>query len=114
MKIEVSADSRAGGSSAAIAEVSALVEKGLARFSERLTRVEVHLSDINGARGGIDRRCQLEARAAARNPVSVDHEAGSEVEAVRGAIDKMVRLLTSTFDRLNDHRGGVSASGEPT
>lgn len=114
MKIEVSTDTRIEGTSAAIADVTATVEAGLSRFQERLTRVEVHLSDMNGHRGGVDRRCQLEARPASRPPVSVSHEAGNDADAVRGAVDKMARLLASTFDRIDDPRGGDSASGLPT
>jgi hypothetical protein len=113
MKVNVSTDTRIEGTASAIADVTTAVETGLSRFQDRLTRVEVHLSDTNGPRGGIDRRCLVEARPASRQPVSVDHVAGTEVEAVRGAIDKMVRLLTSTFDKLDDRRGN-SASGQPT
>ncbi len=113
MNVEVSTDTRTEGTAAAIAEVSAAVEAGLKRFRERLTRVEVHLSDVNGHRGGVDRRCVLEARPASHQPVAVTQEAATEAEAVRGALDKMQRLLASTFDKLDDHRG-PSASGLPT
>ena len=114
MKIEVSTDTRTEGKAAVIAEYTAVVEAGLARFKDRLTRVEVHLSDTNGPKGGVDRRCAIEARPASHQPLAVNHEATSDLEALRGAIDKMSRKLTSTFERLDDHRGGVSASGLPT
>jgi hypothetical protein len=113
MQIQVSTDTRAEATTT-IVDVTAIVETGLARFRDRLTRVEVHLSDTNGPRGGIDRRCALEARPTTRQPVAVKNEAATEAEAVRGAVDKMSRLLTSTFDRLDNPRGGSSASGLPT
>ena len=34
----------------------------LAPFGDWLTRIEVHLEDQNGAKGGVDTRCLLEAR----------------------------------------------------
>jgi hypothetical protein len=114
MQIHVSTDTRTEARAPAIADVTAIVEAGLSRFRDRLTRVEVHLSDVNGPRGGVDRRCALEARAASLQPVAVTNEAATEAEAVRGAVNKMSRMLASTFDRLDDPRGGSSASGLPT
>jgi hypothetical protein len=111
MHVEVSTDTR---TTVDIADVTAEVETGLARYQDRLTRVEVHLCDVNGAKGGIDCRCALEARAAGRQPVVVTSEAGSPDEAVSGAVEKMDRLLASTFDRLDDLKGNTSASGLPT
>src|SRR5262245_46760336 len=111
MKIEVSTDARAV---ADIPAVTAAVEAGLAVYRDRLTRVEVHLSDVNGPKGGMDTRCALEARPAGRQPVAVTNEAHNEGDAVKGAIEKMGRLLRSTFDRLGDVKGSPSASGLPT
>ncbi len=114
MKIEVSTDTRVASIPINTDDVIAAVETGLARFRDRLTRVEVHLSDVNGPRGGVDHRCLLEARPEGLQPVAVSHEAGSKPEALRGAVDKMHRMLTSTFDKLHDRKGGTSASGQPT
>lgn len=110
MHIEVRTDSR---TKADIDSVTASVETGLARFRERLTRVEVHFSDVNGPKGGTDTRCVLEARPAGHQPVVVTSEASSSDDAVNDAVEKMSRLLTSTLDRLNETRGD-SASGLPT
>lgn len=111
MHVEVSTDTRTATDTAGVA---ADVEAGLARFRDRLTRVGVHLSDVNGPRGGPDSRCVLEARAAGRQPVAVTNDAASPNEAVSGAIEKMDRLLSATFDRLDDLKGNTSASGLPT
>src|SRR3546814_5583767 len=44
------------------------------RFDARLTRIEVHLSDVNSTRGGVsDKRCVLETRPAGRQPRSEEH-----------------------------------------
>ena len=83
MHVEVSTDTRI---TAYIPATTAAVETGLARFRERLTRVEVHLSDVNGPKGGRDARCALEARAAGRQPVAVTNEAHTPDDAVKGAI----------------------------
>jgi hypothetical protein len=111
MHIEVSTDSR---TAADIPTMTAAVEAGLSRYNERLTRVEVHLSDVNGPKGGVDCRCALEARAAGRQPVAVTNDASATDAAVKGAVEKMGRLLATTFGRETDVKGGPSASGKPT
>lgn len=111
MQVEVRSDRRTHSDTA---DVAAEVEAVLARYQGRITRVEVFLSDVNGPKGGDDHRCVVEARVAHRHPVAVTHEAGSSEDALSGALDKMDRLLDSTFDRLNDVKGNTSASGLPT
>jgi hypothetical protein len=111
MHVEVSTDSRI---TADIPTTTAAVETGLARFRGRLTRVEVHLSDVNGPKGGRDTRCALEARAAGRQPVAVTNEAHTPDEAVKGALEKMKSLLSATFGREDEVKGGPPASGQPT
>lgn len=113
MKVEVSANT--GGSNKAewFASIVGDVENGLERHGNRLTRVEVHLSDENGPKSGVDCRCALEARPVGRPALAVTHQAAGFDEAVRGAIEKMDRLLTSTFGK-HDEKGGTSASGLPT
>ena len=85
--------------------VEANVGSSLGRFGERLTRVEVHLNDLNSVKSGShDKRCQIEARPAGLDPVSASDEAATIEEAVRGATQKLQRLLESTFGRLADQR----------
>ncbi|MBK6410293.1 MAG: hypothetical protein IPF78_11480 [Flavobacteriales bacterium] len=45
------------------------VNKAMAHFDERLTRVEVHLRDVNGDKfGERDHECMMEARLRGLNP----------------------------------------------
>ena len=63
MQIEVSTDSNIEGREKSAAHVKGVVESALNRFSDRITRVEVHLSDVNSYKGGEDGiRCVMEAR----------------------------------------------------
>jgi len=43
----------------------------LARIGHRLRRVDVRLSDLNGPRGGVDKRCLIEVRINRHPPVVV-------------------------------------------
>ena len=85
------------------AELAARIEGDvadqLARF-DRITRVEVHLSDESGGkRFGDDVRCLIEARAAGLRPVAVNHAARTAADAIDGAVEKLVAVLTHTFER---------------
>lgn len=80
----------------------AAVQDGLSRFAERITRVVVYLRDENAAKGGIDKRCVLEARPRGLDPVTAEHVAESVREATAGAIGKLERVLDRRFGRLAD------------
>ncbi|WP_280356132.1 HPF/RaiA family ribosome-associated protein [Nocardia otitidiscaviarum] len=81
----------------------------LGRFGDRITRVEVYLSDENGDKGGEDdKKCTLEARPAGQGPVVVTHKAATIEQAYDGAAREMVSLLSSRFGRQRDVKGGES------
>lgn len=115
MHIQVNTDRNIEGHEKLATWVSGTVEDVLGRFSEHITRVEVHLSDENaGKKGEHDKRCMMEARLKGRQPIAVTHEAASVDQAVNGAVDKLSRSIESTRGRLNDSRGKApSADREP-
>ncbi len=103
MKIQVNTDNTVEGHEELSRETEAIVESGLARFGDQVTRVEVHLSDVNAAKHGVDdKRCLLEARLAGLQPQVVSHQAESLHSATTGATRKLVRALESTMGRLRD------------
>jgi ribosome-associated translation inhibitor RaiA len=105
MKIQINTDDHAHGGEALAASVSAMVEQALGRFAGDITRVEVHMSDENGSKGGEnDKRCMIEVRLEGRKPAAVVEHAATMKQAVHGATSKLVRMLDSTLGRLNDHR----------
>jgi ribosome-associated translation inhibitor RaiA len=104
MDVLVNTDSSIQGTESLASDVEAAVRHALARFSERLTRVEVHLSDENAGKGGDDdTRCLMEARVAGRNPTAVTHHAADVTRAVSGAVDKLKRALDTEFGKLQQH-----------
>ena len=115
MKIQMKTDVHIDGTEALAAQVSATVEQALERFGEQVTRVEVHLSDENGAKSGQqDQRCMLEARLEGRPPLAVTQHAATQEQAVHGAAQKLAHLVDSTLGRLHDHRektSGLPLSG---
>lgn len=104
MQIQINTDSNIDGYDALTADVSEGIESALSRYSDQITRLEVHLSDQNsGKKGGNDdMRCLIEARMKGQNPISVNHQATTIGQAVAGAADKLNRLLENTLGRLRD------------
>lgn len=88
------------------AEISGVVEGALGRFSDHITRVEVHLSDENSdKKGGHDAiRCMMEARLEGRQPVAVTHQAATLDQAVDAAAGKLTRLIEHTLGRLREQQ----------
>jgi ribosome-associated translation inhibitor RaiA len=103
MQIQVNTDSNIEGREKLTAHIRSVVESALNRFSERITRVEVHLSDQNGDKSGQhDKRCTMEARLKGRQPTAVTHDAATLDQAVDGAADRMQRSIESALGRLQD------------
>ncbi|HVT26424.1 MAG TPA: HPF/RaiA family ribosome-associated protein [Lacipirellulaceae bacterium] len=101
MQILVKTDSQIEGSASLTQEVETIVQQALARYGDRITRVEVFLSDENSSRkfGDSDKRCVIEARLGRLRPVTVSHQGASIDQAVGGAADKMEKTLKRTLGR---------------
>lgn len=113
MQIQVNSDNHVENCLELTGQVEGIVTHILGRFSGRITRVEVHLTDENSsAKGGShDKRCALEARLNGMQPVAVTDTGGTVEQAVKGASDKMRTLLDRTLGRLNDPKGRASFAG---
>lgn len=103
MYVDVNTGDNIEGSEQLTLRVKTLIESSLDRFSDEITRIEVHLSDENSHKAGAnDKRCVIEARPAGLQPVAATHNAATLDHAMNGAIEKLERLIESTFDRRND------------
>ncbi|AIR89557.1 HPF/RaiA family ribosome-associated protein [Pseudomonas cremoricolorata] len=106
MQIQVNSSNQIQGNARLNDWVRSTLESGLERFEDDLTRVEVHLSDDNGAKPGPhDKRCQMEARPKGHPPISVSHTAGSLDHAVDGATTKLNHALDHFYGKLRSKRG---------
>jgi len=114
MKIQINTDANIQGHEALAAQVSATVEHVLKRFQDNVTRVEVHLSDQNGDKSGQhDKRCVIEARLEGRAPVAATDDAPTTDQAVRGAVEKLSRLIDTQLGRLaSNQRSAIKPNVE--
>jgi ribosome-associated translation inhibitor RaiA len=104
MQIQFNTDKNVTGSEELIASATSLISEELNRFSQQITRVEVHLSDEDGNKNGVnDKRCILEARLAGMKPIAVTNHANTHEQAIDGAIDKLKISLEKITGRLKDY-----------
>lgn len=104
MKVQINTDKHIEGHARLEAYFSEEIEKALSRFESKITRIEVHLGDMNGDKVGThDKRCLIEARPVNMQPVVVTDYADSIEKAFHGAIDKVKKALTTTFEKQKTH-----------
>lgn len=104
MQVQVNHDNHVRISEDTSARLSLVVEESLARFSDRITRVEMHLGDVNAGKGGdADKRCMLEARLANLEPIAVTHQAESLHLAIDGALEKLEHAMSHTIGKRQTH-----------
>jgi len=106
MTIQLNTDKNLSVHEAFGTKLDDLLSEELSRFSEHITRLEVHLSDENGSKEGLkDKRCLLEARLEGRQPIAVTGLANTYELAVSSAIDKLKASLETILGRIKtNHR----------
>ena len=105
MFVQINTDNQIKSDADANARLEERIRSRLRRFERRLTHVELHVSDINGGKGGNDKRVSLEVRANGHAPLAVHADAPRVDEAVTVAADKAVRALDHALGRLGDSKG---------
>jgi len=104
MQIQFNTDDNVILNEEQIAFFTSLISEELSRFSTQITRLEIHLSDEDGNKDGLnDKRCMIEARLAGMKPIAVIDLANAHEQAISGAIDKLKTSLEKISGRLKDY-----------
>jgi len=112
MQIQVNSDKTVTVDASLTGFVKSETQRILATAAAKITRVEVHLSDVNGRKSGpADKRCVVEARPAGARPLSTSATAKKLDVAIGQALRKMQRALRSFFGR---HEHASTGSAEPS
>lgn len=110
MQIQINSDHQINPSPELASRIQALIRDTLDRYSDRITRVEVHLNDQNSFKGGAnDKRCLMEARVAGLGPIDANHEAESLQLAIDGALEKLERAIEHKLGRIATTASGRRA-----
>lgn len=104
MQIQLNGDNHVKANAELLQLVEAEVTHSLGRFGNHLTRVEVHISDSNASKGGIDKRCVIEARPAGHPPITTSSETQAVEQSLKIASAKMKKALDGLFGKLDEKR----------
>ncbi len=80
------------------------IDDALARFEKRVSRATVYLSDQNGPRGGIDKRCRIVVKLHRQGEITVEDSSNRWLGAVAGAVDRLRRTISRQLDKWRSRR----------
>jgi len=101
MKVQLNTDANIQGDERLAEVAEDAVVSALGHLTSRLSRIEVHLADVNAAKGGPDDiRCTIQARPEGMQPQTVTHSDANVEAALRGGAKKIRALLDSEFGKL--------------
>lgn len=85
------------------------VQFHLDRFGHELVSVVVRLADVNGPKGGVDKRCRITVRGARVGSLTVEERSADAYSAVDCAVGRIGRTVGRELARARNARGdGVS------
>lgn len=103
MHIQFNSDSSVEGRDSLFNAIRPDLEKALGRFAEHITRLEVHVTDVNGIKNASDDiRAVVEARRQGRKPTAATNQADNPRQAILGAAEKIKRALESDMGKERD------------
>ena len=106
MQFQLNTDTNIQGNERLAEVAENAVVSALGHLTDRLSRIEVHLADVNAATGGVDDiRCTIEARPEGMRPQTVTHADANVEAALRGGAKKIRALLDSEFGKLGQRQG---------
>jgi ribosomal subunit interface protein len=79
----------------------------LSHGQQQIQRVQVRLIDVNGPRGGVDKRCQVDVRLKGLSSVVIEDIESDLYVAIDRAAERVGRTLAR---RLDKHRRFVAPS----
>lgn len=83
----------------------------LGRFTHRIRRAEVVLSDVNGPRGGRDKRCTVRVVLTASSTIFVEVADVDPIAAVSRAVERAARHVGDGLKRRRDSHRMDTQSG---
>lgn len=91
-------------SDALAGHVERRVRQGLDRAERRVRHVLVHLVDVNGPRGGEDKKCAVSVRLTTGDEIRVQTQDTCPYRAVDSAVSRVKRNVMDRVKRTRDRR----------
>ena len=75
----------------------------LDRNDGHIMHIKVSLADINGPRGGVDKRCQISLTLAGHNNILIEDTEADLYVAIDRASDRCARTLSRRLEKFREH-----------
>lgn len=82
----------------------ARANSALSRFQQKVISVNLILSDINGPKGGEDKKCVMCIHLGASNPIVIQHIASDMYDAISHCCARAKQAVAKQSARLHSHR----------
>lgn len=87
------------------------IQFALGRFAQRINRLDIHLKDENGPKGGVDKTCRLLARILPFGTIVIQ-DGDADIQALLDrAVDRLARSIRRELDRRRDYRNASAGGG---
>lgn len=80
------------------------IQLQLSRFAAAVRSITVRLSDVNGPRGGDDKRCHIELSGPGLGSLAIDERSGNAYAAVDVAVERAARSARRELQRARAGR----------
>jgi putative sigma-54 modulation protein len=80
----------------------------LSRFGRRVDAVEARLSDVNGPRGGRDKRCRLTVHVPGAPPIHVEELHQDYYASIDLALARVAHAVGRSIERARQHHPAAS------
>ena len=78
------------------------VDAALAHAQDSIHFITVRISDMNGPKGGVDKRCQIHLKPMGLPAVIVTEVSASVSDAIDGATQRAARVVQRVLDRARE------------
>jgi putative sigma-54 modulation protein len=81
------------------------IDFALEQFNSWITRVQVHLEDVNGPRRGVDKQCRILVNIKGGKTLKVEDLDTDIIAAVNRAADRVGQVVSREIDRRREKKG---------
>ena len=104
MQIQINTDKNVEGNERLTKFYTTELQNELARFDDKITRIEVHFGDENSEKFSThDKRCLIEVRLAKKQPLAVTDFADIVEKSFYGALEKVKKVLDTTYEKMREY-----------
>ena len=89
--------------------VARKVYQRLSRFGNRVSAVDARLSDVNGPRGGCDKRCQFTVHLPGQAPLHLEELHQDFYAGIDVALDRLAEAVGRCIQRERSHHLAFTA-----